>query len=65
MPLIHYTREDGTKFDHLQKVGDNDLESCPKTGQPVKRDWTSGKSTIFQFRVGGFHTTDYDGENFS
>ena len=37
MPIYTYRREDGTTFDYRQRFGDNPLETCPSTGQPVSR----------------------------
>lgn len=64
MPVIEYEREDGTRFDKLQRFSDADLEECPTTGQTCKRVW-SGAGPAVIYRCGGFYTTDYKGSTLS
>jgi len=37
MPVYVYRREDGTEFEKFQRMSDDKLETCPDTGQTVKR----------------------------
>ena len=57
MPTYVYKREDGTTFELQQKMSDPVLETCPTTGQPVKRMIGAGAGLIF--KGDGFYITDY------
>lgn len=57
MPTYSYQREDGTTFDAWQRITDAPLESCPDTGQPVRRIIAGGAGLIF--KGSGFYLTDY------
>ena len=57
MPTYVYKREDGTTFEIRQKMTDSVLETCPTTGQPVKRMIGAGAGLIF--KGDGFYITDY------
>jgi len=37
MPTYKYKREDDTTFEIVQKISEDALETCPDTGQKVKR----------------------------
>lgn len=37
MPIYEYKREDGTTFDHIERMNDTRLTVCPTTGQKVHR----------------------------
>ena len=37
MPTYVYEREDGDRFEIVQKISDEPLELCPETGQKVKK----------------------------
>jgi putative FmdB family regulatory protein len=56
MPLYEYEREDGTKFEVMQKLADSPLETCPETGQKVRRLISAVPS---HFKGDGFYITDY------
>lgn len=56
MPLYEYEREDGTRFDIMQKLADKPLTVCPTTGQKVNRVISPVAS---HFKGSGFYETDY------
>ncbi|MCH8556686.1 MAG: zinc ribbon domain-containing protein [Balneolia bacterium] len=57
MPTYEYVREDGSRFDFIQKMSDSPLEKCPETGQAVRRAITGGSGVIYKGT--GFYNTDY------
>ena len=57
MPTYVYRREDGTTFEIVQRITEDSLETCPTTGQTVKRVISGG--TGFIFKGSGFYLTDY------
>lgn len=57
MPTYVYKREDGTTFEVMQKITEEPLETCPWTGQKVKRVIGGGAGLIFKGE--GFYLTDY------
>ena len=57
MPTYEYVREDGTRFDFMQKMSDKPLVACPETGQPVRRAISGGSGVIYKGT--GFYNTDY------
>ncbi len=57
MPTYLYRREDGTTFEIEQRITEDSLETCPTTGQAVKRVITGGTGLIF--KGSGFYLTDY------
>ena len=57
MPTYVYRREDRTTFEIEQRITEDSLETCPTTGQAVKRVITGG--TGFIFKGSGFYLTDY------
>ena len=57
MPTYVYKRADGSTFEIQQKMTDPALETCPTTGQPVKRQIGAGAGLIF--KGDGFYITDY------
>ena len=57
MPTYVYRREDGTTFEIEQRITEDALETCPTTGQGVKRVITGGTGLIF--KGSGFYLTDY------
>ena len=57
MPTYVYRREDGTTFEIEQRITADALETCPTTGQPVKRIISGGTGLIF--KGSGFYQTDY------
>ncbi len=57
MPTYVYRREDGTTFEIEQRITEDSLETCPTTGQAVKRVITGGTGLIF--KGSGFYLTDY------
>lgn len=56
MPIYEYRREDGTTFEVKQSITEPALETCPETGQAVKRI-INGSGLIF--KGSGFYLTDY------
>jgi len=56
MPIYVYKREDGSQFEITQRITEEALKLCPKTGQKVER-------VIFaipaKFNGSGFYETDY------
>lgn len=57
MPTYIYKREDGTTFEVMQRITEDPLETCPWTGQKVKRVIGGGAGLIFKGE--GFYLTDY------
>jgi len=57
MPTYVYKREDGTTFEIQQRITADALETCPTTGQKVKRIITGSAGLIFKGE--GFYLTDY------
>ncbi len=57
MPTYVYRREDGTTFEIQQRITEDSLETCPTTGQAVKRVISGGTGLIF--KGSGFYLTDY------
>lgn len=61
MPTYEYKREDGSVFEILQGINDKALETCPDTGQKVKRIISGGGGVIYKGT--GFYITDYKNGN--
>lgn len=61
MPTYEYKREDGTRFEFFQKMSDKPLETCPETGQKVKRLISGGGGVVYKGT--GFYITDYKNGN--
>ncbi len=61
MPTYSYRRADGTTFDIEQRITEDALETCPTTGQPVRRVITAGAGLVF--KGSGFYLTDYARRN--
>ena len=57
MPTYVYRREDGTTFEIEQRITADALETCPTTGQRIKRVISGGTGLIF--KGSGFYLTDY------
>jgi len=57
MPTYQYKREDGTMFEIVQKISESALETCPDTGQKVKRVITGGSGVVY--KGSGWYVTDY------
>lgn len=57
MPTYDYRREDGTTFEMWQNINDDPIETCPETGQQVKRLISGGTGLVF--KGSGFYITDY------
>ncbi len=57
MPTYVYRREDGSTFEIEQPITADALETCPTTGQPVRRV-ISGQAGLI-FKGDGFYLTDY------
>lgn len=57
VPTYTYRRDDGSKFDHFQRITDPALTVDPETGRPVERVITGGAG--LQFKGTGFYLTDY------
>jgi len=56
MPLYEYEREDGTRFEMLQKFSDQPISICPSTGQKVERLISE---SAFHLKGSGWYKTDY------
>jgi putative FmdB family regulatory protein len=61
MPTYDYAREDGTVFEFFQGMNDAPLETCPETGQKVKRLISGGSGVIY--KGDGWYVTDYKNKN--
>lgn len=57
MPTYEYKREDGTTFEITQSINDVKLETCPETGQAVKRIISGGGGVVYKGT--GWYVTDY------
>jgi putative FmdB family regulatory protein len=57
MPTYTYRRADGTTFELEQRITEAALDTCPTTGQPVRRVITAGAGLVF--KGSGFYLTDY------
>lgn len=57
MPTYEYKREDGTRFEVLQKMSESPLEVCPTTGQKIKRVVSGGGGVVYKGE--GWYVTDY------
>ena len=57
MPTYTYKREDGSVFEIEQRITEDALETCPTTGQKVKRIISGGAGLVF--KGSGFYLTDY------
>ncbi|MDX1641230.1 MAG: FmdB family zinc ribbon protein [Balneolaceae bacterium] len=57
MPTYEYKREDGSVFEITQSINDDPLETCPTTGQPVKRIISGGGGVVYKGT--GWYVTDY------
>lgn len=61
MPTYEYKREDGSVFEITQSINDDPLETCPTTGQPVKRIISGGGGVVYKGT--GWYVTDYKNGN--
>lgn len=61
MPTYEYMREDGSRFEVIQKFSDTPLTICPETGQQVKRVISGGSGVIY--KGSGWYITDYKNGN--
>ncbi|WP_421773478.1 FmdB family zinc ribbon protein [Gracilimonas sp.] len=57
MPTYEYKREDGSTFEIIQKMSEPALETCPTTGQKVKRIISGGGGVVY--KGDGWYVTDY------
>lgn len=57
MPTYEYKREDGSTFEVKQSINDDALETCPETGQKVKRIISGGGGVVY--KGDGWYVTDY------
>lgn len=57
MPTYEYKREDGTRFEVIQKMSEDPLKVCPTTGQKVKRVVSGGGGVVYKGE--GWYVTDY------
>lgn len=57
MPTYVYRREDGSTFEIEQRITEDALETCPTTGQPVRRIPSASAGLVF--KGSGFYLTDY------
>lgn len=61
MPTYTYKREDGSIFEYEQRISEDALQTCPTTGQKVKRIISGGAGLVF--KGSGFYLTDYAKKN--
>jgi len=61
MPTYEYKREDGSVFELRQSIKENPLETCPETGQRVKRMISGGGGVVYKGE--GWYVTDYKKSN--
>lgn len=57
MPTYEYKREDGTTFEVRQSINDEPLDTCPDTGQKVRRILSGGGGVVY--KGDGWYVTDY------
>lgn len=57
MPTYEYKREDGSTFEIIQKMSEASLETCPTTGQKVRRVVSGGGGVVYKGE--GWYVTDY------
>lgn len=57
MPTYEYKREDGSVFEITQKMSEDPLQTCPTTGQKVKRIISGGGGVLY--KGDGWYVTDY------
>ncbi len=57
MPTYVYKRDDGTTFEIQQRITADALDTCPTTGQKVRRIPSAGAGLVF--KGSGFYQTDY------
>lgn len=57
MPTYVYKREDGSTFEIEQRITADPLDTCPTTGQKVRRIPSAGAGLVF--KGSGFYLTDY------
>jgi predicted nucleic acid-binding Zn ribbon protein len=57
MPTYVYKREDGSTFEIEQRITAPALDTCPTTGQAVRRIPSAGAGLVF--KGSGFYLTDY------
>ncbi|MCB9030163.1 MAG: zinc ribbon domain-containing protein [Deltaproteobacteria bacterium] len=62
MPIYEYEREDGSRFETIQKISEDPLKVCPTTGQKVKRLISE---SAFHLKGGGWYKTDYNSSSSS
>lgn len=61
MPTYEYRREDGSIFELRQSINENPIETCPETGQRVKRMISGGGGVVYKGE--GWYVTDYKNSN--
>ncbi len=57
MPTYEYVREDGSRFEIIQRMSDNALETCPETGQKCRRVISGGGGVIY--KGDGWYVKEY------
>ncbi len=60
MPTYTYKHENGDTEEITQRITDEPLTVCPKTGKRIKRIFSVGAS--IRFKGSGFYSTDYKGK---
>lgn len=61
MPTYEYKREDGSTFEYRQGINDAPLETCPETGQKVKRIISGGGGVVY--KGDGWYVKEYKNGN--
>ncbi len=62
MPIYEYSCPKCGVFEHIQKITDPALETCPNCGQNVKR--LIGRNVGIVFKAGGFYASDHRSESY-
>jgi len=62
LPIYEYSCPKCGVFEHIQKITDPALETCPHCGQKVKR--LIGRSVGIVFKSGGFYASDHRSESY-
>jgi putative FmdB family regulatory protein len=62
LPIYEYSCPKCGVFEHLQKINDPALETCPQCGKKVKK--LIGRNVGILFKAGGFYASDHRSESY-
>jgi len=62
LPIYEYSCPKCGVFEHIQRVTDPTLETCPHCGQKVKK--LIGRNVGIMFKTSGFYSTDNRSESY-